>query len=52
MLVGLSVLQALGHTRAGRMGLLDRMLVTLASLPFFAVYPLLDEFMFAVAEAE
>ncbi len=51
MLVGMSVVQAFGHTRIGRMGLLERVLISAASLPFFVLYPLLDEFIFAVAEA-
>jgi ubiquinone/menaquinone biosynthesis C-methylase UbiE len=51
-LIGMSVLQAFGAKRLGRMGLLDSALVALTALPFFLVHPLMDEFMFAVAEAE
>ncbi|HVZ32863.1 MAG TPA: class I SAM-dependent methyltransferase [Polyangiaceae bacterium] len=52
MLVGMSVVQALGHRRVGRMGLLERVMISAASLPFFLLYPWLDEFIFAVAEAQ
>jgi ubiquinone/menaquinone biosynthesis C-methylase UbiE len=52
MLIGMSVVQALGHTRLGYATLFDRWLVSVASLPFLPVFPLLDEFIFAVAVAE
>jgi len=49
--IGLSVLQALGHKRLGRLSFVDRSLAMLATLPFIPVFPLLDEFRFAVARA-
>jgi ubiquinone/menaquinone biosynthesis C-methylase UbiE len=49
--IGLSVLQALGHRRLGRLNFMDRTLAMLATLPFIVVFPLLDEFRFAVARA-
>jgi SAM-dependent methyltransferase len=52
LLIGVSMLQALGATRMGSLGLIDSMLVTLLALPFAPVSPWLDEFMFAVARAE
>jgi hypothetical protein len=51
LLIGVSVLQALGATHVGRMGLIESTLTAAAALPFLPVYPLMDEFMFAVAEA-
>lgn len=51
-LIGVSVLQALGHRRLGRMNLFDSVLIALAALPFLPLAPVLDEFMFAVAVAE
>lgn len=50
--LGMSVLQAFGATHIGRLGLLESGLAVLSSLPFLLVYPLMDEFMFAVARAE
>jgi ubiquinone/menaquinone biosynthesis C-methylase UbiE len=52
MLLGLSVLQAFGARNIGRMGLIESTLALLASLPFYLVYPWMDELMVAVAEAE
>ncbi len=52
MLIGMSVVQALGHKKLGYATLFDRWLVSVASLPFLPVFPLLDEFIFAVAVAE
>ena len=52
MLIGMSVVQALGHKRLGYASLFDRALVSTASLPFLPLFPLLDEFVFAVARAE
>jgi ubiquinone/menaquinone biosynthesis C-methylase UbiE len=52
MLLGLSVLQAFGARNIGRMGLVESTLALLASLPFYLVYPWMDELMVAVAEAE
>jgi len=52
MLVGMSVVQALGHKRLGYATLLDRALVSVASMPFWPLFPLLDEFVFAVGRAE
>ena len=52
LLLGFSVMQAFGATRMGRMGLFDGILAGLASLPFLLAYPVMDEFMYAVAEAE
>jgi SAM-dependent methyltransferase len=52
LLIGLSVLQAFGATRIGRLGLVESTLAALSALPFYLAYPLLDEFMIAVAEAE
>jgi len=49
--IGLSVLQAFGHRRLGRLGFWDRSLAMLATLPFIPFVPLLDEFRFAVARA-
>ena len=51
LLIGLSVLQAFGATRVGRLGLVESSLAAVAALPFLLAYPLMDEFMFAVAEA-
>ena len=50
--LGMSVLQAFGATRIGRLGLLESGLAVLSSLPFLLAYPWMDEFMFAVARAE
>jgi ubiquinone/menaquinone biosynthesis C-methylase UbiE len=52
LIIGFSVLQACGATRMGRIGLLEGILAGLGALPFLLAYPLMDEFMFAVAEAE
>lgn len=52
LLIGLSVLQAFGATRIGRMGLVESALAAFSALPFYALYPWMDEFMIAVAEAE
>lgn len=52
LMLGFSVLHALGATRTGRMDLFEAALAALASLPFLLLYPLMDEFIFAVAEAE
>lgn len=49
--IGLSVLQALGHRRLGRLTFMDRTLAMLAALPFILVFPFVDEFRFAVARA-
>lgn len=51
-LIGISVMQALGARRLGKMGALDVSLSLLAGLPLLPLYPWLDEFMFAVAVAE
>lgn len=52
MVIGMSVLQALGHRKLGRASFLDRWMVSAASMPFLPLAPLLDEFMFVVAQAE
>ena len=49
--IGLSVLQALGHRRLGRLNFWDRSMAMLATLPFIPFVPFLDEFRFAVARA-
>jgi hypothetical protein len=51
-MIGVSVLQALGHRRLGRLTFTDRTLSMLAALPLLPMFPFLDEFMFAVARAE
>jgi SAM-dependent methyltransferase len=51
-MIGVSVLQALGHRRLGRLSFTDRTLAMLAALPLLPMFPFLDEFMFAVARAE
>jgi ubiquinone/menaquinone biosynthesis C-methylase UbiE len=51
-LIGVSVMQALGARRLGKMGSADVSLSLLAGLPLLPLYPWLDEFMFAVAVAE
>jgi SAM-dependent methyltransferase len=50
--IGLSVLQSLGFTRLGRLTALDVCLATLVGLPLLPFFPLLKEFMLAVAVAE
>jgi ubiquinone/menaquinone biosynthesis C-methylase UbiE len=50
--IGFSALQALGHRKLGAMGFWGRTLVMLASLPFVPVFPVLDEFIFAVGRAK
>lgn len=52
LLIGLSVLQALGATRVGSLTALDSTLTALCALPFALAYPWMDEFMYAVARAE
>jgi SAM-dependent methyltransferase len=52
LMIGMSVLQALGARRLGNAGLLDRALVFLSALPFQLAYPWLDEFMYVCARAE
>lgn len=52
LLIGMSVLQTLGATRVGSVGLLDSALVFLSALPFQLAYPWLDEFMCVAARAE
>jgi SAM-dependent methyltransferase len=52
VLLGVSVLQALGARNVGRMGFVEGTLALFASLPFLLAYPVMDEFLFAVAEAE
>lgn len=52
LLIGMSVLQSLGATRVGSIGLVDSALVTLFGLPFLLAYPWLDEFMWVAARAE
>jgi ubiquinone/menaquinone biosynthesis C-methylase UbiE len=52
MLIGMSVVQALGHKKLGRASFFDRWLVSVAAMPFLPFFPLLDEFMFVVAQAE
>jgi ubiquinone/menaquinone biosynthesis C-methylase UbiE len=52
LLIGFSVLQAFGVTRMGHLGLFESVLAGLGALPFLLAFPLMDEFMFAVAEAE
>jgi ubiquinone/menaquinone biosynthesis C-methylase UbiE len=49
--IGLSVLHAFGHRRLGELTFIDRTLAMLATLPFILIFPLLDEFRFAVARA-
>jgi 2-polyprenyl-3-methyl-5-hydroxy-6-metoxy-1,4-benzoquinol methylase len=51
-LIGVSVMQALGARRLGKMSTLDITLSALAGAPLLPLYPWLDEFMFAVAVAE
>jgi ubiquinone/menaquinone biosynthesis C-methylase UbiE len=52
LMIGMSVLQALGATRVGKLGVLDSVLVFLSALPFQLAYPWLDEFMYVCARAE
>jgi SAM-dependent methyltransferase len=50
--MGITVLQSLGFTKLGRLTALDVCLITLAGLPLLPLFPLLREFMLAVAVAE
>ncbi len=50
--IGISVLQALGCTRLGRLSAVDVLLITMAGVPFLPLFPWLKEFMVAVARAE
>jgi SAM-dependent methyltransferase len=52
LMIGASVLHAVGHRSLGRLTFVDRTLATLAALPLLPLFPFLDEFMFAVARAE
>jgi SAM-dependent methyltransferase len=49
--IGFSVLQALGFRHLGRLTAWERALAMLVSLPFILVFPLVNEFRFAVARA-
>ena len=50
--IGISILQALGMTRLGRMRAIDTLLVLLAGAPLLPLSPWLREFMLVVARAE
>jgi SAM-dependent methyltransferase len=50
--VGVSVLQALGFKRLGRMRAIDALFIVLAGAPFLPFFPWLREFMLVVARAE
>jgi len=50
--IGISVLQSLGCTRLGHLRAIDIALILVAGAPFLPVFPLLPEFMLAVARAE
>lgn len=51
-LIGISVLQALGRRRMGRLTAFDRTLMSFAALPLVPLLPFLDELMFAIARAK
>jgi SAM-dependent methyltransferase len=51
LLIGMSVLQALGATRVGNLGVVDSALMFLSALPLQLAYPWLDEFMCVCARA-
>jgi SAM-dependent methyltransferase len=50
--IGISVLQALGFTKLGRLSAMDAFLIALTGAPLLPLFPLLHEFMLVVARAE
>jgi SAM-dependent methyltransferase len=50
--IGISVLQALGFTKLGRLSAMDAVLLVLTGAPLLPLFPLLHEFMIVVARAE
>jgi ubiquinone/menaquinone biosynthesis C-methylase UbiE len=52
LMIGMSVLQAFGATRVGKLGPLDSALLFLSALPLQLAFPWLDEFMYVCARAE
>jgi ubiquinone/menaquinone biosynthesis C-methylase UbiE len=49
--IGFSVLQALGFRKLGRLTAFEKSLAMFVSLPFVLIFPLINEFRFAVARA-